>query len=283
MGWKKLKMVSHSPQKHPLVSRRSLIQLAVLGVCLPAAHSANAEIALATAINRCARFRALSQRCVKAYAQVVLDVAPETAYKTLATAQRLIQTGFDELAQANYSTEITQHIAATRSEANKLTALIAATPKLEQLSALSAQADKFLNQANKAVELLTISAKSGNARIIDIAGRQRLLSQRMAKNHFLIAANVTSASARQQIEADKADFKTAMATLKKAPISTPGIRDDLELCSAQWVFFEAALDLPRTRTDALTNVASSSERLLEITNELVVKYEKALKDVLGTA
>ena len=70
------------------ISRRSLIQLAVLGLALPAAHSANAEISLATAINRCARFRALSQRGAKAYAQLTLDVMPEAAQKTLATVDR---------------------------------------------------------------------------------------------------------------------------------------------------------------------------------------------------
>ena len=33
----------------------------------------------------------------------------------------------------------------------------------------------------------------------------------------------------------------------------------------------------------MKNVASSSERLLELTNSLTDKYEKALKDVLGSA
>lgn len=50
------------------LSRRSIIQASALAMFLPSARSANAEIALATAINRVARFRALSQRSVKAYA-----------------------------------------------------------------------------------------------------------------------------------------------------------------------------------------------------------------------
>jgi len=72
-----------------------------------------------------------------------------------------------------------------------------------------------------------------------------------------------------------------MAALIKTPISTSGIREDLELCSAQWFLFEGALDLPRNRADAMKNVASTSERLLELTNSLTDKYEKALKDVMG--
>ncbi len=286
------KMISNSSQSvlslQPLqglkgVSRRSLIQLSVLALALPMAHSANAEIAWATAINRCARFRALSQRSAKAYAQLVLDVMPEGALKTVATVQRLFQQGFDDLAQGNYNAEISQQITATRTEVTKLIAMITAAPNRELLPLVAAQADKVLGLAHKATEMLTLASKTANAKIIDMAGRQRMLSQRIAKNYFLTAANVTVSPSMQQITTDKAEFSAALAALIKTPISTTAIREDLDLCSAQWFLFETAVDLPRNRADAMKNVASSSERLLELTNSLTDKYEKALKDVLGSA
>jgi Type IV pili methyl-accepting chemotaxis transducer N-term len=266
----------------PQISRRSLVQLAILSLALPAAHSANAEISLATAINRCARFRALSQRGAKAYAQLALDVMPEAAQKTLATVQRLFQQGFDDLAQSSFTPDIAKQIAAVQTEATKLLAMINTKPKLDQLTTVNAQADKVLALAHKATEMLTLASKTANGKIIDMAGRQRMLSQRMAKNYYLTAANVNLTAATQQIVQDKAEFNTAMATLAKTPISTSAIREDLELCSAQWFLFEGALDLPRNRADAMKNVASTSERLLELTNSLTDKYERALKDVLGS-
>ena len=264
------------------ISRRSLIQLSVLGLVLPAAHSANAEISLATAINRCARFRALSQRGAKAYAQLALDVMPEASFKTLTTVQRLFQQGFDDLAQSSFTPEITKQIAAVQTETTKLLTMITAKAKHDQLALVNTQADKVLALAHKATEMLTSASKTANGKIIDMAGRQRMLSQRMAKNYYLTAANVNLTAATQQIAQDKAEFNTAMATLIKTPISTSAIREDLELCSAQWFLFEGALDLPRNRADAMKNVASTSERLLELTNSLTDKYEKALKDVLGS-
>jgi signal transduction histidine kinase len=268
------------------VSRRKLIQLAVLGFVLPTAHSANAEISLATAINRCARFRALSQRGAKAYLQLTLDVMPEGAQKTLATVQRLFQQGFDDLSQTSYSPEIAKQIAGIQTEATKLIALITSPPKHEQLIHVTTQADKVLVLAHKATEALALASasasKAASGKIIDMAGRQRMLSQRMAKNYYLTAANVNLMAATLQIAQDKTEFNTAMTALIKTPISTSAIREDLELCSAQWFLFEGALDLPRNRADAMKNVASTSERLLELTNSLTDKYEKALKDVLGT-
>lgn len=270
------------PSTRATLSRRTLVQAAVASLCLPTAHSANAEIALATAINRAARFRALSQRSTKAYAQIVLDVLPDNARQVLATAQRLITQGFDDLAQGGFSTDITQQIANTRVEATALITLLNQNPKREGIASVSAQADKMLAQANKTTEMLQAVGKSGNARLVNIAGKQRMLSQRMAKNYFLIAANITPGPAREQIDADRAEFKTALAILQKSPISTSAIRGDLELTAAQWFFFEAALNKSRD-TQALKDMATTSERLLELTNSLTNQYEAALKDVLGVA
>lgn len=86
--------------------RRTLLKAAALGALLPTAWSANAEIPLSTAINRAARFRALSQRCAKAYCQTYLEVLPENARDTLNTAQRLIQVGFEDLGKGGFSTSV---------------------------------------------------------------------------------------------------------------------------------------------------------------------------------
>jgi hypothetical protein len=267
--------------KISLLSRRTLIQLAVSTLLIPATSSANAQIALATAINRTARFRSLSQRATKAYAQIALNVMPDSAQKILLAVQKLIQQGFDDIGMATFSAETAKQVDLMRSEAKKLSDLISGPPKREQLLNVSNQADKLLIAANSATQMLVASAKSNSSKIEETAARQRMLSQRLAKNYFLTVAEVNASAAAQQIAADKKEFKEALVILQKSPISTQGIRDDLELCNAQWLLFEAALDLPKTRADAQKDVATTSERLLEVANNLTEKYEKALKDVLG--
>ena len=71
-------------------SRRQALRT-VAGVALMAALplSAQARLALSTAINRTARFRALSQRMAKAYAQLFLGVLPDRAREVLTTARQL--------------------------------------------------------------------------------------------------------------------------------------------------------------------------------------------------
>ena len=52
------------------LSRRTLVQTIVLSFAAPFAHTADFRTATAVVINRAARFRALSQRCAKAYCQI---------------------------------------------------------------------------------------------------------------------------------------------------------------------------------------------------------------------
>lgn len=267
-----------SQQQH--LSRRTFVQLSAVGMCLPAAFAAQAQVALAVSMNRTARFRALSQRSAKAYVQLVLNVLSDAAKNTISASQRLMLSSLDELAVGNYSAEVAQNIAGIKAEAAALNMLLATAPKRDMLVVVSVQADKLTEQANKTTELLASQTKSGNAKIVAIADKQRMLSQRLAKNYFMQAANLNSLPIRQQLASDRAEFKAGLAMLKDAPISTASIRNDIELCTAQWFLFETSIDKPRNRPFVMDDVAVSSERLLDITSSLSSHFEKAVKDVV---
>jgi len=146
----------------------------------------------------------------------------------------------------------------------------------------SNQADKATDNANKLTLAIEASASQPSAKLINLAGRQRMLSQRLAKNYFLNIAGVESKTSREQLVGDRADFKQALTTLNAAPISTSSIRNELQLAQSQWIFFEAALD-QKSSMESMRNLATTSERLLEVNNNLTVLYEAALKDLLGTS
>ncbi|HSV47584.1 MAG TPA: type IV pili methyl-accepting chemotaxis transducer N-terminal domain-containing protein [Ramlibacter sp.] len=264
------------------MNKRNALKLIVGITLVPLAQGASAQISTATAINRAARFRALSQRCAKAYGQQLLEVMPDNAREIQATAQKLIQGGFEELGKAGFSADNARLLAAVQQDASALTVLLTRAPTRDGVVAVSGQADKMLAAANRLTEAIESGAKLGSAKLINLAGRQRMLSQRMAKNYFLVAAGLDAKPVREQLASDRVEFKQAVAQLHAAPISTPVIRNELQLAEAQWTFFEAAINR-KPDADALRNVATTSERLLEVMNGLTVHYESALKDLLGTS
>jgi len=264
------------------IARRRLLQLAGGTLLLPAAYPSQAQIALSTAINRTARFRALSQRCAKAYCQVYLDVLPENARDTLNSAQRLIQVGFEDLGKASYSTAASKQIVVVQQEATALTALLGSAPTKTSVAAVSVQADKMLAAANTATETLQLASSQPSAKLVNLAGRQRMLSQRLGKNYFLIASGQDPKPLREQMVADAAEFRQALAALSAAPISTPSIRNELQLADSQWTFFSSAV-FRKPDIESMRTIATTSERLLEVMNNLTNMYDSALKDLLGNA
>jgi len=259
-------------------NRRRLLQLGALLALAPAAYPTEAQIAMATAINRTARFRALSQRTAKAYCQQFLNV--ENAKDVLAAAQGLIQVGFADLGKAGFNTAMAQQIANIQKEATALLSIVAQAPTKASVLAASQQADRMLAAADSATDALQAQAKVSSAKLVNVAGRERMLSQRLAKNYFLAAAGHESKSLQSQISQDSSDFFEALGDMNNSPISTPSIRTELTLAQQQWIFFEGALQRkPDERT--LRIVASTSERLLEVMNSLTEMYEGALKEVLG--
>lgn len=264
----------------PLPSRRAIVQGLFGLALLPSARSANASISLPTAINRTARFRALSQRTAKAYCQAYLNVLPDQAKTVLSTAQKLFDNGFADLAKANLSTDLARQVMAVQTQVNTLRELVARSPSKEHVGLVNAQADNVLTLADGTTQALEGLSKNTSLKLVNLAGRQRMLSQRLAKNYFLLAANFNQGAIREQLKTDAVAFKQALATLKAAPISTAGIRNEMELGESQWVFFESAI-ARRPDTDGLAAVATTSERLLEVMNNLTGYYDEALRDLLG--
>ncbi len=257
-----------------LLAPHGAIALAQAPVAAPSAPSA--PPALAAAINRTGRFRALSQRIAKAYCQIHLNVDPSDARQVVETARRLVRAGFDELDKGQWHIDVASQLADVRTLFEGLDSLLAMPPTREAVVAASAQADKMLAAANRATETFEKLSKTSSGALVNTAGRQRYLSQRLAKNYFLLAAGVDDKSVREQMAADAAAFKQGMASLTASPVTNAAIRGELVAGEQQWIFFSAALDrAPDMR--GLRAVATTSERLLEVMNNLTVQFEAAVR------
>lgn len=269
--------------------RRVALQWVAAGVLLPTwatwATGAQAQMGLSGAINYAGWFRALSQRMAKAYCQQYLQVLPAAAVDAMGLARKMVQTGSGELARGMQSgqwpAEVGRQLAEVQKQfslLNQMTSAPATTTAL--VAAASEQADRTLLIAQAVTEAIEKLAQAPSARLVNLAGRQRMLSQRLAKNYFLSAAKVDSKVVQAQLASDAADFRQALQTLKAAPVSTSSIRNELELADSQWLFFESALRRPADDA-GLNAVATTSERLLGVMDKLTGLYDAALREVLG--
>lgn len=269
--------------------RRAVVQWAAAGILLPTlptwTGAAQAQISLSGAINYAGWFRALSQRMAKAYCQRYLQVLPGAAVDVMGQARKRVLSGSAELAKGlqsgQWPAEVGRQLEAVQKQFALIDQLTAAqATRTAMVVAASDQADRTLLLAQAVTESIEKMAQAPSARLVGLAGRQRMLSQRLAKNYFLNAAKVESKVVQAQLSSDAADFRQALRTLKAAPVSTLAIRNELELADSQWLFFDAALRRPADAA-GLAAVATTSERLLDVMDKLTGLYDGALREVLG--
>jgi hypothetical protein len=135
--------------------------------------------------------------------------------------------------------------------------------------------EKVLALAERGTQQYEALAKTPSAKLVNVSGRQRMLSQRMAKYSFASAQKINTAQNLRIMNESRAQFIAAMDLLRNAPESQGKIRDELVLADAQWVFFDNASQRINNSTPTATHLSDvflTSERLLSIMDQVTQMY-----------
>jgi hypothetical protein len=131
--------------------------------------------------------------------------------------------------------------------------------------ALDAQ---LLALAQQGTQQLEAYSGKPQGRLVNIAGRQRMLSQRMAK--FQLAQDwKVVADAHEQITQSRREFLAALDVLNDAPEASVAIRQELLLARQQWVFFDNALTkVGHLSPHEAADVFVTSENILQVMDHI---------------
>ena len=102
---------------------------------------------------------------------------------------------------------------------------------------------KLLTLANKGARALEQLVGKPIGKLVNLAGRPRGLSQRVAKLYLALAWRAPVGGAQAELGAARAVFSAALDLLSKAPETTARIKETLDQARNQWVFYDAALTL----------------------------------------
>ena len=226
----------------------------------------SARLSAQSAVNKAGRQRMLSQRMAKCYAQIGLNVLAVPALTIMNNSTALFELQLREL--LDYApTDASRQLFNQQSKIfDEYRDLLRSTPSKENGTQVLALSEGLLKNAQAAtVELDKISGMPAAA-IVNLAGRQRMLSQRTAKFYFFADWGVSN-NASLEIKQNSDEFRAAITTLKSSPIVMPDIRANIALGESQWHFFESALVAQaQGKGDEISrrNVATTSERILEV-------------------
>lgn len=252
--------------------RRTLL-LSATALALPTQAQV---VDLSDAINKAGRQRMLSQRMGKAWLALVNGVEPVAAQKVLDASLALFDRQLVELKAYAPSPDIRdtyQKLELAWSDYKA--ALLGSHPARQQAAALLETDARVLALAHQGTVQYEAALARPVGKLVNVAGRQRMLSQRMAKFYLAATLQVETGTAHREIGQARTEFLAAMALLRQAPEATARIREELQLADGQWVFFDAALQRLQggaQTTRPGTDVFVASENLLSVMDRVTGLY-----------
>ncbi|MBK9394397.1 MAG: type IV pili methyl-accepting chemotaxis transducer N-terminal domain-containing protein [Uliginosibacterium sp.] len=256
----------------------ALASLPLTGVAR-AAGPKPGEIGMLEAINQAGRQRMLSQRMAKLYAQQVRGVRASDAQALMSSSISLFDSQLDtlrRLATSRNAGDIVQTYDKLSAGWRDYRQVVSAPANPDGLLAIASLNEQVLATAHQGTLQLERLNGSSLGKLVNLAGRQRMLSQRMSKFYFFIANGMDNAEVRKGLEASRSEFIAAMQTLKRAPESADRVQSWITLAESQWVFFDEAIRSGRSKRSELdyldNNVAVSSENILQVMDKLTELY-----------
>ncbi len=246
---------------------------------------AEAVIALsigAEAVNRSGQLRMLAQRLSLCFAQLVFDVHAEWASANLRECQERIDANIAILRRTVADRGCSEDIERIAAAWDTLRQALVPPPNADRIAIVDGLAEVLTSHAETLTTFLESSGLVTNLRVVNLAGRQRMLGQRVGKLCLLLAMDAGADPAlltdrAGQLQRTAAAFAQALNELSAMPVRTPDIDRWLGEAHAQW-----AEILPFQRGEgSMTRCIELSERLLDGLESLTEAYEQAAQTLIG--
>lgn len=228
----------------------------------------------AEAVNRAGQLRMLSQRLVKLRATQLAAPGDACVAPAIVASVRQVQETLGllgrVLSRATFGDLLDAVVAAWTTMQRELE-ITTGTPA--DLVRLDEAAARLLDAAERMTLALEVASPLATLHIVNRAGRQRMLSQRLAKQALIAAlcegepASVAAAEAVRTVQA----FEAALAELRASPLSSPLVQDELAAAGEDW---QRMLDGMRRAGDEAgrRDVADTGDALLERFERLTGEY-----------
>ena len=249
---------------------------------------------LAVQINLSGRQRMLTQKMSKEAFLVALGVDPEENRQNAAKTAALFERTLKGLMQGDEALKLApapnEKILAQLKKVEglwrrfkplieKVAAGDVSRPVLERIAKENLP---LLAEMNKAVKLFEKAAGTDTAElalVINLSGRQRMLTQKMTKEYLLVALKIEPEKNRQNLARTMALFETTLKGLKDGndilpPTKDPKIRAQLDKVFSLWGQFKPLLSRPAT-PENLKAIARLNLPLLAEMNRAVKMYEES--------
>ncbi|NML14639.1 type IV pili methyl-accepting chemotaxis transducer N-terminal domain-containing protein [Azohydromonas caseinilytica] len=234
----------------------------------------------AEAINRAGQLRMLSQRLVALQALRLAPAPDFEAAAAQAAARQQAQRNLEHLDRTLSQATLGDLLQPLQSAWTLLERSLDAAPQLPDLGALDTAAEALLGAAERLTRALEANSALQTLSAVNLAGRQRMLGQRLLKQVLMGALLDTSegAQALSQAAATAREFDQALQRLQQLPLSSPAIRIALDAAAREWLRMQQGVREAGHPTGR-RQLALAAEALLARFEELTSDYERSAQQL----
>jgi len=232
---------------------------------------ANANISnLNDAINKAGKQRMLSQKMMKNYSMVGMNMKFNNPSKQLSDSISLFDTTLIELKKIVKDKKALKDISDVKSLWVTIKPILSSAPDKTKALELAKSMDKLLELSHKATLAIVKTSKSVNsANIINISGRQRMLAQRLGNLYMLKVwgLGVNDVKLQKSIK----EFSSVQKKLEEYPKNTDKIKSELADVKKDFAFFEI-LGASKSKKYIPSLISRSSDKITKEMNVITKLY-----------
>lgn len=185
---------------------------------------------------------------------------------------RLFESQLAELKAFTRGAQINESLAAVEALWGPYKAIVTRPYAREDATRLLTMNEDLLQATHKVVLQLQDLSGKPVGRLVNISGRQRMLSQRLAKFYMLRELGFRQSLVLDGVDQVKNEFVGAHAELRDAPQNTPEIKKLLYNVSMQWELLDYSIRNDKAQLGEF--VALTTEKIVRAMDEVTGMYER---------
>ena len=193
---------------------------------------------LSVAVDVAGKQRMFTQRMLKDYAMVGLENNFGNPGDDLKKIVGLFENHLNSLIEFNNDPATEESLEKVKKMWGPIKSALNEPPSKEKAGKMQEDLEALLKQSNEAVGLFAKQTGKASGEIINISGRQRMLSQRMASLYMLKVWGIDDPQFKTKMTKAMDLYRTSLEKLKKSEMSTPEIQILLNKSEKAFRFFE---------------------------------------------